>query len=182
MPILSSTAASSTEPAVGAVVWAGGSQVCTGKTGTLTAEAGDEQRRDERLGADGYAVPAALGEDVEVGGAGLGDEGEDADEHQGRAERGVEDEPVPRRRPARARVVGVAEPADEHPHRHEHELEGDEEEHGVAGVEGGQRAELDEEQAGVEGRRGAALRAAGPGVCSDDPDAEDRREQQRAAR
>ena len=50
MPIFSSTAASSTEPAVGAVVWAGGSQVCTGKTGTLTAEPGDEEHGHEQLG------------------------------------------------------------------------------------------------------------------------------------
>ena len=166
MPILSSTAASSTEPAVGAVVWAGGSQVCSGKTGTLTARPATSSAATRVWVPTGYAVAAALGEDVEVGGAGLGDEREDADEHQGRAEGGVEDEPSSGVG-ARVGVVRVAEPGDQHPHRHEHDLEGDEEEHRVAGVEGGERPELDQQEAGVEGRRGAALGRPVEGVQDD---------------
>ena len=65
-------------------------------------------------------------------------------------------------------VVAVAEPADEHPHRHEHELERDEEEHGVAGGEGGERAGLDDEQAAEEGRRRPALGHVDPGVRGDE--------------
>jgi hypothetical protein len=37
VPIFSRIPASSTEPTVGASVWASGSQVCSGHTGTLTA-------------------------------------------------------------------------------------------------------------------------------------------------
>ncbi|CAM5647478.1 hypothetical protein SANTM175S_11062 [Streptomyces antimycoticus] len=37
VPILSSTPASSTEPTVGAAVWASGSQLCSGHMGALTA-------------------------------------------------------------------------------------------------------------------------------------------------
>ena len=72
-------------------------------------------------------------------------------------------------------VVRVAEPADEHPHRHEHDLERDEEEDGVAGEEGGERAELDEQQAAEEGRAGCRRRARAVRACSDDRDAEERR-------
>ena len=62
MPILSSTAASSTEPAVGAIVCAGGSQVCTGHSGTLTAQAGEEQRGDEHLAVAGSPAPRPAAE------------------------------------------------------------------------------------------------------------------------
>ena len=93
MPILSSTAASSTEPAVGAIVWAGGSQVCSGQSGTLTAE--PERRSSAATStwvAGGSAGAARRRRASEVGGARCGDEGEDAEEHQRRAEHGVEDE------------------------------------------------------------------------------------------
>ena len=73
-------------------------------------------------------------------------------------------------------VVAVAEPADQHPHRHQDELEGDEEEHGVAGGEGGERAGLDDEQAAEEGRRGATLGHVDPGVRGDEH-ADERREE-----
>ena len=39
MPSFSMTPARITEPAVGASVWASGSQVCSGNSGTLTAKA-----------------------------------------------------------------------------------------------------------------------------------------------
>ena len=167
MPILSSTAASSTDPAVGAVVWAGGSQVCSGKTGTLTDSPSDEQHGHEQLPVGRQRGPGPAGERPQVGGAGRGDQGEDADEHQGRADRGVEDEAVAGVGPGTL-VVAVAEAADEHPHRHQHELERDEEEHGVAGGEGGERPGLDDEQAAEEGRRRAALGHVDPGVRGDE--------------
>ena len=123
----------------------------------LDAQPRHQRQGDEELGALGYAGPVAPGEHLEVGGAGRGDQRQDADEHERRAEGGVEDEPAPgvgsRRGP-----VGVAEAGDEHPHRHQHDLEGDEEEDGVAGVERGERPGLDQQQARVEDRRRAALR------------------------
>ena len=167
MPILSSTAASSTDPAVGAVVWAGGSQVCTREDRHLDRQAEHEQHRDEQLpvGRQGRAGP--VGERPQVGGAGRGHQGEDADEHQRRADRGVEDEAVAGVG-AGALVVAVAEAADQHPHRHQHELERHEEQHGVAGGEGGQRPGLDDEQAAEEGRRRAARGHVDPGVRGDE--------------
>ena len=80
MPILSSTAASSTEPAVGAVVWAGGQPGVQREDRHLDRQAGDEQRGHEHLGAAGQPArraPAARA--VEVGVPAGGDEGEDAD-------------------------------------------------------------------------------------------------------
>ncbi len=42
------TAARITEPAVGALVWASGSQVCTGNSGTFTAKARAKARNSQR--------------------------------------------------------------------------------------------------------------------------------------
>ena len=71
----------------------------------------------------------------------------------------------------------VAEPGDQHPHRDQDQLEGDEEEHGVARVERGQRSELDQQEAGMEGGRGATLRRPVQGV-QHHAHTEDRGEQQ----
>ena len=48
MPSFSITPARITEPAVGALVWASGSQVCNGKSGTLTAKAMAKARNSHR--------------------------------------------------------------------------------------------------------------------------------------
>ena len=48
MPSFSITAASTTEPAVGAWVWASGSQVWSGKIGTLTANAIANPKNSQR--------------------------------------------------------------------------------------------------------------------------------------
>ena len=48
MPSFNMTPASTTEPAVGAWVWASGSQVCTGNTGTFTAKATAKPRNSHR--------------------------------------------------------------------------------------------------------------------------------------
>ena len=48
MPILSSTPASTTEPAVGASVCASGSQVWNGNSGTFTANATQNARNSAR--------------------------------------------------------------------------------------------------------------------------------------
>ena len=48
MPSFSITPASTTEPAVGAWVCASGSQVCSGKIGTLTAKAIAKAKNSQR--------------------------------------------------------------------------------------------------------------------------------------
>ena len=48
MPSFSITPASTTEPAVGACVWASGSHVCNGKIGTLTANAMANAKNSQR--------------------------------------------------------------------------------------------------------------------------------------
>ena len=48
MPSFSMTPARITDPAVGAWVWASGSQVCTGKSGTLTAKAMANDKNSQR--------------------------------------------------------------------------------------------------------------------------------------
>ena len=48
MPSLSITAARITEPAVGALVWASGSHVCTGNSGTFTANASPKAKNSQR--------------------------------------------------------------------------------------------------------------------------------------
>ena len=55
----------------------------------------------------------------------------------------------------------------EHPHRHQHDLERDEEEHGVAGGEHGERAGLDDQQARRGTSPGAALGHVDPRVRGD---------------
>ena len=53
MPTFSSTPASRTDPAVGASVWASGSHVCSGNTGTFTANATKNPRNSQRAVATG---------------------------------------------------------------------------------------------------------------------------------
>ena len=48
MPSFSMTPARITEPAVGASVWASGSQVCSGNSGTLTEKARAKARKIQR--------------------------------------------------------------------------------------------------------------------------------------
>ena len=48
MPSFSMTPARITEPAVGASVWASGSQVCSGNSGTFTAKAMAKARKSQR--------------------------------------------------------------------------------------------------------------------------------------
>ena len=66
MPSFSITPASTTEPAVGAWVWASGSQVCSGKIGTLTANAIGE--REEQPSPGDRREVGALGDLDEVEG------------------------------------------------------------------------------------------------------------------
>ena len=157
------------------MVCAGGSQVCSGKDGHLHRQPEHEEHGDEQLAVGGQGGPGTRGEGAQVGGAGRGDQGEDADEHQRGADGRVEDEAVTGVG-AGLLVVAVAVAADQHPHRHQDELEGDEEEHGVAGGEGGQRPGLDDEQAAQERGRRAALGHVDPGVRGHE-DADERGEE-----
>ena len=138
---------------MGATVCAGGSQVCTGHSGTLMPRPVSSSAATTTwvVRVSPAPRPAASAERSAVpGGA---DEGQDAHEHQGRAEHGVEHEPAGRVAPGR-RVRRVAEPADQHPHGHQDHLERHEEQDGVAGQERGERPELDQQQAAVERRAG----------------------------
>ena len=54
------------------------------------------------------------------------------------------------------RAPVVAPLGDEEPHRDQDDLEGEEEEQQVEGDEGGEHADLEDEQQGDEGARGAA--------------------------
>ncbi len=146
-----------------------------GEDGHLDRQPGDEEQGHEQLAVGGQRGPGPGGQGPQVGGAGRGDQGEDADEHQGGADGGVEDEPVTGVG-AGLLVVPVAVAADEQPHRHEHDLEGDEEEHGVTGGEGGQCPCLDDQEAAEERRGGTSLGHVDPGMGGDEhPD--DRREE-----
>ena len=60
VPSLSITPARITEPAVGAWVWASGSQVCTGHNGTLTAKATAKERNSHRAVTVGMLGSAAI--------------------------------------------------------------------------------------------------------------------------
>ena len=59
MPSLSITPARTTEPAVGAWVWASGNQVCSGKIGTLTAKATAKPKNNQRPVETAKSAPSA---------------------------------------------------------------------------------------------------------------------------
>ena len=59
MPSFSSTPARITDPAVGAWVWASGSQVCTGNSGTFTANAMAKAKNSQRPVASGNSARSA---------------------------------------------------------------------------------------------------------------------------
>ena len=145
MPSLSITPARITDPAVGAWVWASGSHVCTGKSGTLTAKAMAKAKNSQRAGDGGEVGP--FGDHREVEGdrpdpVVAGDEhgGDDADEHEGRAEHREQEELA-----GRVEAVVVAPAADEEVHRHEHDLEEDEEHEQVEAEERTEHAGLEHE-------------------------------------
>ncbi len=54
------TPASTTEPAVGAWVWASGSQVCTGNNGTFTANAMANAKNNHRPVDAAKSAPSAI--------------------------------------------------------------------------------------------------------------------------
>ncbi len=133
----------------------------------LDGEPTHEQGGDEQLAVGGQRLSGPGRQFREAGRAGGGHEREDADEHEGRAEGGVEHEAMTGV-DARRLVVAVAVPADEHPHRHEDQLERDEEQHGIPGGEGRERAGLDEQEAAEEGGRAPSGRQVDPRVGDDE--------------
>ena len=60
VPILSSTPARITEPAVGASTWASGSQVWNGNIGTLMAKASAKARKSQACSGKGSSIPTIL--------------------------------------------------------------------------------------------------------------------------
>src|SRR6056297_485071 len=60
VPSFSITPASTTEPAVGAWVWASGSQVCTGTNGTFTANAMANAKNNQRPVDAANSAPSAI--------------------------------------------------------------------------------------------------------------------------
>ena len=132
MPSFSMTPARITEPAVGAWVWASGSQVCSGKIGTLTAKAMAKARNSQRAGGGWRSWRAARCSTRSkvsrppfccayrntVARMPTSMNAEPAIVNRKNLTRGVD-------------PVGVAPAADEEVHRHEHDLEEDEEQEQV---------------------------------------------------
>ena len=95
MPILSMTDASMTEPAVGASTCASGNQVCSGKSGTLIANATKNARNSSNASRGAKAsLPVWIScmNDGVVERAGPVVEVDDGDQHQHRAGHGVQEE------------------------------------------------------------------------------------------
>ena len=148
VPSFSITPARITEPAVGAWVWASGSQVWNGNIGTLTAKAMAKAKNSQRPVAVGNEACSASVDEVErdladAVAAAEQHRGEDADEHERRAEHREQEELRRRVHP-----VAVAPAADEEVHRHEHDLEEDEEHEQVEAEERAHHPGLEQEHPG----------------------------------
>ncbi len=159
VPILSRTPASSTDPTVGAAVWASGSQVCNGHIGRLDREPAEDQQRGEQLRTTGHLRTEAGGQGHHVSRAGVDDHDQEPRQHDDRAEHRVEDERV--RRPA---TLTAPPERDQEPHRREHDLEEDEEEDEVQRHEGAEHAHLQQQQQADEAAGATGLGDAPHGV------------------
>ena len=153
VPSFSRIAARITEPCVGAWVWASGSQVWNGNIGTLTAK---PRNMPAKIQICDVLVDARRRASIEVReaeahGVGLEEQGEEGDQHEGRAEHRVEEELE------RGVLALLAAPhADHEVHRQQHDLEEDEEQDQVLGDERARHAGLQhqhqhEERLGVAG-------------------------------
>ena len=144
MPSFSRTPARITEPPVGASVWASGSHVCTGKMGHLMAKEAAKARNSQRavLSATDWPSARLTRSKVRPPGGLLAEEhqGQDADQHQGRAEHRVDEELEGGVDPPL-----VAPPADEEVHRDEHDLPEQEEHEQVERQEHPDAARLQQE-------------------------------------
>ena len=98
MPSFSMTPARMTEPAVGAWVWAWGSHVCSGKIGTFTANAMANDAKSQRAvvgGEVGLLARSSTRSKVSRPPFCCAEQegrGQDADEHEGRAGHGEQEE------------------------------------------------------------------------------------------
>ena len=88
-PIFSMIAASTTEPPVGASTCASGNQVCTGNIGTFTANAA---RKAKNSHVCSVRVERQRGQVGELPAAGLQVQVDQPDQHEHRAEEGVQEE------------------------------------------------------------------------------------------
>ena len=145
VPSLSITPASTTEPAVGACVWASGSHVWNGKIGTLTANAMANAKNSQRPVEAAKLAPSAISTRSNVvwprSRLARATVAIEADEHERRTEHREQEE-------LRGRVdaVLVAPSADQEVHRHEHDLEEDEEHEQVEAEEAAHHAGLQQQQ------------------------------------
>ena len=151
-PSLSMTPARITEPAVGASVWASGSQVWNGNIGTLIAKARKKARKAPIWSAGAKPPPAGeLAQRLEVEGARptsppwrrlVGERRrEDRDQHQQRADERVQDE-----LDRRVDAVRAAPDPDDQVHRDEDDLPEDVEQEQVEGEEHADHADLEHQE------------------------------------
>ena len=145
------TPARITEPAVGASVWASGSQVWTREQRHLHRERDGEGQEQPASGRGGDRVLVLGDRDQVEGEVGAGPagvqhrSGDEADQHEGRAEHRVEEELHGGVAPVR-----VAPARDEEVHRDQHDLEHHEEEEEVEREEHAEAPGLEQQEPGEE--------------------------------
>ena len=144
MPSFSITPARITEPAVGASVCASGSQVCSGKSGTLIANARkNAPKSSSSVSCGNWSWPDCdQAADVrQIEGAGHVVEPEDRDQHQDRAEHRVQNEFH-----GGVDAALVSPHADHEIHRDQRELPEDEEEEQIERDEDADHGRFDHQQ------------------------------------
>ena len=129
--------------AVGASVWASGSHVWKGTTGILTRKAMLSNVKIDPGGDDRVVERADLGQLAHVERAGGEAESEDANDHEGRSEEGVEDV-----LPRRVEAVAAAPDRDQEVHRDQLDFPEEEEEDEVERAEDAEQAGLEDEEPG----------------------------------
>ena len=133
-----------TLPAVGASVWARGSQVWTGKRGTLTAKPARSARRIQYRSLIGERCPGVLDDGRDVEGAGVVAEIDGGGEREDGAGEGEEEEFS-----GGVAALGSAPDADDEEHRNECQFEEDVEDEEVAGDENAEHGRQEQEHPGV---------------------------------
>ena len=176
VPSFSMIAARSTEPTVGASVWASGSQVWNGNIGTLIAKPRNSPAKIRFCVLATRSPPPSGRERRDLERADLEEQRQERQQHQRRAEQ-REQEELDRR----VLAVRPAPDADHEEHRQQDELEEDEEEDEVLGAEGADHARLEQEHQRQERLRVVRLGEVVPGV-DDAADGDERGEQDQRER
>ena len=157
VPIFSRTPARMTDPAVGASTWASGSQVWNGNIGTLIANPRKNARKTHDLQAAGIcgailnsSVTSKVGalprpcRPTPPGRRVVEVEGQDAEQHQHRADQGVKEE-----LDRRVELPRPAPDADQEVHRDQHHFPEDVEQEEVERHEDADHAGLQQQQQDV---------------------------------